>query len=147
MVNISDKIRFNFRLNSSLDKSSLKKQPEGKTLHDVDGDFQIHIDNVPYLDETEFLILEFGILLKKWVRKFNEGEITNFIYNAIEHDSPILEFRYINGTWKIYSDWRVSEREVVLSSDELLDLSERFLEELEHSLKDTYGIELKTGIL
>ncbi len=147
MVDVSDKIRFEFRLNPSLDKSSLKKQPEGKTLHDVDGNFQILIDNVAYFDEKEFLILEFGILLKKWVRKFNEGEITNFMYNSIEHDSPILEFRYINGAWEIYSDWRVSEKEVVLSSDDLLVLSKRFLEELEHKLKDTYEIELKTGIL
>lgn len=51
MVDVSDKIRFDFCLNSSLDKSSLKKQPKGKTLHDVDGDFQIHIDNVAYFDE------------------------------------------------------------------------------------------------
>ena len=65
MIDLSCKIRFDFRLNSSLDKNSLKEQPEGKTLHDVDGDFLIHIDNVAYFDEKEFLILEFGILLKK----------------------------------------------------------------------------------
>lgn len=147
MDDLSRKIRFDFRLNSSLDKNSLKEQPEGKTLHDVDGDFLIHIDNVAYFDEKEFLILEFGILLKKWMEKFNEGEITNFMYNSIEHDSPILEFRYINGAWEIYSDWRISEKEVVLSSDDLLVLSKRFLEELEHRLKDTYEIELNTGIL
>lgn len=100
-----------------------------------------------YPSMSEFLILEYGILLKKWVRELNEGEITNFIYNSIEHDGPILEFRYINEAWEIYSDWRISEKEVVLSSDDLLVVSKRFLEELEHRLKETYDIELNTGIL
>ena len=61
------------------------------------------------------------------MEKFNEGEITNFMYNSIEYDSPILEFRYINGTWEIYSDWRISEKEVVLSSGDLLVLSKIIL--------------------
>ncbi|WP_422658086.1 hypothetical protein ACK8P5_20425 [Paenibacillus sp. EC2-1] len=146
MVDLSDKIRFDFRLNPSLDKSSLKEQSIGKTLHDVDGDFQIYIDDVAYFDEKEFLILEFGLLLKKWVRKFKNGEITNFVYNSIEHDSSILEFRYINGAWEVYSDWRISEKEVVMSADNLLVSSEKFLEELEARLMDAYEIKLKNGI-
>lgn len=116
-------------------------------MHDVDGVFQIYVDDVAYFDEKEFLLLEFGILLKKWVAKINEGETTDFIYNSIEHDSPIIEFRYINGMWEVFSDWRISDKRIFILSETLLSSSRNFLNELEGSLTDNYEIRLNTGIL
>lgn len=147
MVDISGKIAFDFHLNTNLDKSTLKKQPIGKTMHDVDGEFQIFIDDEAYFDEKEFLLLEFGILLKKWVTKINNGKTEDFIYNSIEHDSPILEFRSTYGTWEVFSDWRISDNRFFVLSDNLVDSCRKFLDELEEKLTDTYEITLNTGIL
>lgn len=142
MVDLSGEITFKFRLNTSFDKTTLKKQPVGKTMHDVDGDFQILIDNASYFDEQEFLLLEFGILLNKWVAKIRKGEVTDFIYNSIEDDSPILEFRYLHETWEIFSESRTSEEKIYISSDNLLTSCEEFLEKLEGNLSDSYDIKL-----
>lgn len=147
MDDLSDKIKLRFRLNTKLNKNKLKHQAVGKTLHDVDGDFQVYINNVVYFDEREFLLLEFGLLLKKWINKISTGDITNFIYLSIEHDSPILEFRYNNGTWELFSEWRLSETRVFLSLNSLLFSCKEFLNSLEQSLKETYEINLSIIVL
>lgn len=147
MVDLSSKIKFKFRIKTNLDKTMLKKQPEGKILHDIYGDFQIFIDNALYFDEQEFLLLEFGILLKKWVARIKTGEANCFIYNSIEHDSPILEFRYLQESWEIFSEWRTSDGRIYISSNNLLSSSEEFLEQLEEDLSGKYDITLSSGIL
>jgi hypothetical protein len=144
---ISDKVSFNFRLNACLEKGLLKKQPIGKTLHDVDGDFQILINDIVYFEEKEFLLLEFRVLLKKWVEKVENGERINFQYYSIEDDGTILEFRHIDQLWEIYSSWRIADEEIILSFESLLMAIKKLLLELEKELMKTFEMELNKEML
>ncbi|MCQ4085670.1 hypothetical protein [Saccharibacillus sp. JS10] len=142
MIHLSNEITFNFRLNAKLDKKMLQKQPKGKTLHDVDGNFQIYINQQIYFDEEEFLLLEFGILLNEWITKIDRGEKIDFIYHSIENEEPIMEFRYVDSGWEVASDWGNFEKHIYLSHSILLKAIRIFLNELNKSLKKNYELQL-----
>jgi len=60
------------------------------------------------------------------------------------NDGPIIEFhKQESSCWKIYSDWQKIEVDEEFSLEELLKVTEAFVNELKEQLQKIYSIALE----
>jgi len=125
----------------------IKSTPEGEqkkypTAY-IEGFLTILINNVIFFNQPGTLLIEFAMLIDKWLDKVKVDEFANFTFDTMDNDEPILSFDYVKGDfYKIDSIWKDAEVEELISKQEIINAFEKYIDTLEVELKLKTGIEL-----
>ena len=102
----------------------LSKDRGWKMLADVEGRFQVRINNKIFFDEERILVLELALALMKWIEKTESGNIIDFYYESMDfEDKPLLKFTQNDDIWNIYSVWQLFIDRSNLSLEEIISVS------------------------
>lgn len=137
-------MNFKFDFDRVVDKELITSK-NYKILADVEGELEILINDKMFFQEKYILLLEFGVFLSNWASNVKRGIYEDFKYETMDYsDGPILEFqKQEGGCWKIYSDWQKTELNEEFSLEELLMVTEAFINELKEQLQKIYNIALE----
>ena len=62
-------------------------------IADVEGRFQVNINNQLFFNEEGILVLEIAYVLMKWIEKIKSGKMIDFDYESMDYeDKPLLKF-------------------------------------------------------
>ena len=62
----------------------------------TEGNLSITNDGKEFLNADGILLVEFAVVLKKWLLAIDAGRIDNFVYESMDfEESPILEFKFL----------------------------------------------------
>lgn len=114
-----------------------------KMLADVEGNLTITLGQNVFFNEEYILVLELAIILIRWLKKVEFGDLVNFHYESMDYeDKPILAF-IINDdhTWRLYSVWETFTDSSHISLEELLQATKKFIAELLTYLKTNFGLD------
>lgn len=148
---LSDKVTIIFRFSLGNDKEierELALTKNFKLLADVEGELDIIINNKIFFSENYFLLLEFGIELKKWWVKVKSNEKTGFSYETMSfNEGPILELTDIaEGSWRVFSQWQKFDCNHEIPQKVLMNSVEKFLWELESQFVKLYSLRINDFI-
>lgn len=114
----------------------LSKDWGWKMLANVEGRFQIYINNQLFFDEEGILVLELAYTLIEWIEKIKFSNIIDFYYESIDYeDKPLLKFTQNNNMWRVDSVWGLFVDRSNLSSEEIINVSQQYIAELLNYLK------------
>ena len=137
MERISSKLKMSF---SNIEV--LSKDWGWKMLADVEGGFQVNINNQFFFDEENILVLELALALMKWIEKIESGNIIDFYYESMDYeDKPLLKFTQNNNTWRIYSAWELFADKSNFSLEEIINVSQQYILELLEYLKTNFDLD------
>lgn len=118
----------------------LISQQNLKLLTQIVAEFRIFLNDLLLFEERYFNILEFAVVLNKWIDK----RIGNFYYKTVDfNDGPILEFIKISDNeWKIQSIWQLYEQRFFIEEQHLFLCLQELLSKLQKDFLELYGINL-----
>ena len=120
----------------------LSKDRGWKMLADVEGRFQVRINNKIFFDEERILVLELALALMKWIEKTESGNIIDFYYESMDfEDKPLLKFTQNDDIWNIYSVWQLFIDRSNLSLEEIISVSQKYISEVSEYLKNNFGFD------
>lgn len=122
---------------SITDKPNNQFGPE--ILSGIQGELSISIDGKKVFNERDILLLELAVSLKRWL----SAEGGDFSYESMDYEeSPIIEFKNINGRWAVSSIWmEEGQPERLILHDELVNAVRGFIYELKLNLADTVTLD------
>jgi len=110
----------------------------------LEGNLKITIGNTVFFSQAGILLIEFAIVITKWLDKIKSGELSDLVYETMDHDEPIISIIYVkNSCFKIDSIWK--EKNILPAIIELNELTNAFLKYLDRlskELKIKYDINL-----
>jgi hypothetical protein len=110
----------------------------------LEGILKIYIRSILFFNQPGILLVEYAIVINKWLNKVKEGAIIDFVYDTMDHDQPILSIILVkNEYYKIDSIWKEEEVNTLLSKAELINVFEKYLNDLNHNLKMKSNINLR----
>lgn len=138
------KLSIDFRMDPALKlERKLLQQKNGKLLIDVQGEFQICIDQSIFFREPSLALLELGVNLRSWRMK-DPKAINNFYFFTMEHDEregPILAcIKKGIDEWHLFSIWQEFKHEDMIPTEVLLKAVDQYLVELEEVLVKKFAI-------
>ena len=113
----------------------------------TEGNLRLTYDGKEFLNVDGILLVEFAIMLKKWLLVVEAGRMDSFVYESMDfEESPILEFKLLNNsTVKPASVWQIHEgNEVALET--VVNAGKNYLRELVDEVKSTYHYDLENRI-
>lgn len=123
----------------SIPEGEQKKYPTAY----LEGLLKIIINNTIFFNQSEILLIEFAIIIDKWLDRIKVDEFADFIFETMDNDEPIISFEYVKGDfYRMESIWKETEVTELISKEELIDTFENYLVNLEVELKLKTGIEL-----
>lgn len=124
----------------SIPKGEQKKYPTAY----LEGLLKIIIDNIIFFNQSGILLIEFAILIDKWLERIKLDEFADFIFETMDNDEPIISFEYVKGDfYRIESIWKETEVVELILKEEIINAFEKYLVNLEVELQLKTGIELK----
>ena len=137
MERISSKLTMSF---SNIEV--LSKDRGWKMLANVEGRFQIDINDRLFFDEEGILVLEIASALMKWIERIKSGNIIDFCYESMDYeDRLLLRFARNNNTWRVYSVWELFTDRTNFSLKEITDASQKYIAELLKYLKNNFKLD------
>ncbi|WP_437685677.1 DUF7878 domain-containing protein [Sorangium sp. So ce176] len=124
--------------------TSFSEKVEGYNLTAyTEGTLQILIGSVVFLDASGILLVEFAIVLKKWLLSLDDGPVDLNYASMDFEDDPIFALRYdaAQGEFLPESVWAKSSP-LPISLDEAKSAADAYLAELGQELRTKYGVEL-----
>ena len=74
----------------------------------TEGNLSIINEGKEFLNADGILLVEFAVVLKKWLLAIDAGKMDNFVYESMDfEESPIVEKLLNNGKVKPASVWQV----------------------------------------
>ena len=120
----------------------LSKDRGWKMLANVEGRFQIDINDRLFFDEEGILVLEIASALMKWIERIKSGNIIDFCYESMDYeDRLLLRFARNNNTWRVYSVWELFTDRTNFSLKEITDASQKYIAELLKYLKNNFKLD------
>lgn len=123
-----------------LDVKDLKKL-NPKLIIDIQGLFEIEIENTIFFREPSLALLELAVACHSWNFK------DKWEYFTLEHDEkegPILAFMPVEGEqWRMYSIWQQFEMENTVHVEKLRQSVETFLRDLDKQLQSLYDFTIE----
>lgn len=115
-----------------------------KVLSDIEGQVAVVTHEGVLFQEDGILLLELGVDLSHWHDECNKGNMRDFKYVTMDHDSePILLFlKRSNGNFEITSPWMQLDSSVEIRYEDLVGTVDAFLHELRDSLLGRFGVDL-----
>lgn len=133
-------IHFNFELNHNKVNWDPLIRDES-IVAQIEGRFEIRLDNDVFFRDDYLCLLELGIQLTEWVDAIATDDRPDMNYDAMDHDEPILQFRYRGeDEWRLDSIWQQFEAGDVISTSALTMAIKHFLTGLDEALDGTYGV-------
>lgn len=144
---LSQKITFRFYINPN---TKMEKQSTSavnyKRLADIEGLFQIYLNNQLFFDDPYILLLELGLQLFRWRKKASYKEFEDFSFKTMDYDEdPILLLKkgVKENKWKISSIWQLFESDEEIDHELLLNEVDDFLNKLEKELFESFNLNFK----
>lgn len=109
----------------------------------LEGSFKIMFNNIIFFYQPGILLIEFAILIDKWLERNKLDEFADFIFETMDNDEPILSFEYVKADfYRVESIWKETEIDELIPKKEIINAFEKYLVDLEAELKLKTGIEL-----
>ena len=109
----------------------------------LEGSFKIMFNNIIFFYQPGILLIEFAILIDKWLERNKLDEFADFIFETMDNDEPILSFEYVKADfYRVESIWKETEVDELIPKKEIINAFEKYLVDLEAELKLKTGIEL-----
>jgi hypothetical protein len=130
-------MRFIFSI-TEVDRESLIKYPYAA----LDGSLTILVNDSVFFSEEGVSLLELAIHITGWLSAINTNTYLDFDYSADDYqENPILHFTRIdNQHYAIYSAWVNSKAEIILELAEITRCFSAFLQELNTTIQQAYGV-------
>lgn len=123
----------------SIPEGEQKKYPTAY----LEGLLKIMFNDIIFFNQSGILLIEFAILIDKWLKRNKVDEFADFIFETMDYDEPIISFKYLKGDfYKIESIWKETDVVELISKKEIIYAFEKYLVNLEVELKLKTGIEL-----
>ncbi|AFZ38003.1 hypothetical protein Sta7437_4541 (plasmid) [Stanieria cyanosphaera PCC 7437] len=115
-----------------------------KTVADIEGNLIVYIKKRIFLKEEDILLLEFAIILNRWLQNIQNHEIKNFYYESMNYEEqPILEFVKIDEKkWNLQSVWEEFKNDEYVDFNELLTAATNYITKLKHELKQEFNLDV-----
>ncbi len=124
---------------TDIPKDEQKKYPTAY----LEGILKIFVNEVLFFNQSGILLIEFAIYISRWLTSVKNGELTDFNFETMDNDEPILSLIYVkNNLYRIYSVWQDSEVTKLLDKEIIVAAFKKYLDGLENELKLETGIEL-----
>ncbi|MBY0434095.1 MAG: hypothetical protein K2U26_08310 [Cyclobacteriaceae bacterium] len=109
----------------------------------LEGLLKIMFNNIIFFNQSGILLIEFAILIDKWLESIKVDAFADFIFETMDNDEPIVSFEYVKADYyRIESIWKESAVVELISKEEITNAFEKYLIDLEFELKLKTGIEL-----
>jgi len=116
----------------------------------TEGTLDVYINKEKKFSEEGILLVEFAIVLSKWLDKNKlEGYPIDLFYASMDfEEEPILALSYdVSKKHYIFdSVWRVTKAEVTVDSDEAVEAAKSYIDELSKTLYYKYNVNLRQVI-
>lgn len=123
----------------SIPEGEQKKYPTAY----LEGLLKILINNIIFFNQSGILLIEFAILIDKWLDRVKVNEFADFTFETMDNDEPIISLNYVKGnSYRIESIWKETEVAELISKKEIINAFEKYLVNFEDELKSKTGIEL-----
>lgn len=123
----------------SIPEGEQKKYPTAY----LEGLLKIVFNNIVFFNQSGILLIEFAILIDKWLKRIKVDEFADFIFETMDYDEPIISLEYEKGDfYRIESIWKETGVVELISKQEIIYAFEKYLVNLEVELKLKTGIEL-----
>lgn len=123
----------------SIPEGEQKKYPTAY----LEGSLKIMFNSIVFFNQSGILLIEFAILIDKWLERIKVDEFADFIFETMDNDEPIISFEYVKEDfYNIESIWKETEIIELISKTEIINAFEKYLVNLELELKLKTGIEL-----
>jgi hypothetical protein len=110
----------------------------------LEGRLEILFDDAVFFRDDEILLVEFGLSLYKWLVLNRTNKGTDFVYESVDHDEPILIFNHSKeGFYNVNSIWQLSQINRPVPFSEIENEADRFLEELDTMLQSKCSVSLQ----
>jgi hypothetical protein len=108
----------------------------------LDGNLTIDINHWLFFDKECVSLLELAIHVTGWLSGVKEGIYSDFDYSADDYEeNPVLHFtKNDNQHYTISSAWVNTETEIRLEVAEIIQCFNDFLQELDSTVQQAYGI-------
>ncbi len=123
-------------------------QPKEYFVAYFEGILNIFVDDTLFFNSSGILLLEFAIVIYKWLEKAKIGVCEDFIYETMDYDAPILLFVHVkNNLYSINSIWQKQNIIKLIAAQEIMVAFDEYLKKLQNMLKLTTCIELENILL
>lgn len=125
--------------------------PEGEkqkyTTAYLEGLLRIKFNDLTFFCQSEILLIEFAILIYRWLQRIKVDRYADFIFETMDNDEPILSLECVKeDLYRIESIWKERDFTELISKEDIINAFEKYLISLQKELLLKIGIELK-GIL
>lgn len=109
----------------------------------LEGSLKIMFNNIIFFNQPGILLIEFAILIDKWLERNKVDEFADFIFETMDNDEPIISIEYVKADfYRVESIWKETEVAELIPQKEIINAFEKYLVNLEVELKLKTGIEL-----
>jgi hypothetical protein len=123
--------------------------PEARSERDAiawtEGMLRVRLEGRIFLETGGILLVEFAIVLKKWLREMRAGSLEDLYYASMDfEEEPILALRLADarGSFMPESAWAEGKRSAISVADATA-AAEQYLLDLGTELRRTCGFELE----
>ena len=109
----------------------------------AEGTLRLLIGSVVFLDASGILLVEFAIVLKKWLLSLEDGPVDLYYASMDFEEEPVLALRYnaVQDEFLPESVWAKSDP-LPISLGEAKSAADAYLAELGEELRTKYGADL-----
>lgn len=75
----------------SIPEGEQKKYPTAY----LEGSLKIMFNSIVFFNQSGILLIEFAILIDKWLERIKVDEFADFIFETMDNDEPIISFEYV----------------------------------------------------
>lgn len=149
MDSLSSEVKFEFVLtHGRMINSEEARTRNLKILAEIEGLLTIFTHEGVLFKEDGILLFELGVDLYNWLDEWKRGQVRDFEYITMAHDSePIISFlQRGNDTFVIDSLWGLLENEVEVETVVLVQAVESFVNALRDVVSRDFGVDLRDYI-
>ena len=107
----------------------------------IEGILIIYIENTLFFNQPNILLAEFAYLSNKWINNIKMNKYTDFIYNSMDYDEPILSILHThNDYYKINSIWQEKDVKNEIKANIIVNELENYIKILQGKLKENFNI-------
>jgi hypothetical protein len=119
-----------------------KEQKKYLTAY-LEGCLQIFIGGKLFFNQSGILLIEFAIVIRRWLTFLEKNKVIDFVYETMDYDEPILRIIHTNdNNFRIESVWQEMEVKELLRGADVVIEFKKYIENLSDALRLQLGVKL-----
>lgn len=126
--------------NYHIDPPGMKIKEYYQAMINIEAKLTITDSEGLYFEEPLFTVVELADQLKKWLN----SEKGKFIFETMDDDvENLLVFEPHDDEWSVYSSWENRPFSDILTTDELVEVAEKFISDVKVGVKEHLNLDVE----